>query len=727
MGFAALLLYPLAYVFYRITAVGRENVPPDGPVLLVSNHVSFIDPFLIAMANRRVVRFLVFRAYYEIPIAHWFFRAMGCIPISDHDGPKALIESFRAVREILKKGEAVCIFGEGEISRHGQMLRFKKGFERIVEGLDVPVVPVHLDQVWGSLFSFEGGRVLLKRPRRLPYPVTVYFGKPLKSSADAFDVRQAVQELGSEAFHHRLAGRAPLPLAFMREAKRHPWRFALSDSTGARARYGAALLKAALLGRALSKACGEASNVGVLLPPSVAAALANVGLSLEGRVPVDLNYTASKDVVARCAAKAKITHVVTSRRFIEKLGWSPEGTLVCLEDVGASISTLAALKLAPALFLLPSAWTERLLFPRAMGPLDRLATVMFTSGSTGKPKGVMLSHANILSNIEALAQLYSFGPDDRILGVLPFFHAFGFTVTLWLPLVAGFGAVYHFNPLDARRVGELVEAFQATFLLGTPTFLNVYLRKVESAKFKSLRYAVAGAEKLREEVAKAFLEKFGLAPLEGYGCTELSPVAAANIPDIDWQSAHQKGTKAGSIGQPLPGVVMKIVHPETRAPLAQGEAGLLLVKGPNVMRGYLDDPERTAEAMADGFYVTGDIAAIDADGFVTITDRLSRFSKIGGEMVPHVKIEELLHEAGGTLDQTFIVTAVSDASRGERLIVLYRDYGDIAALVKKLQASGVPKLWVPDIKSFFSVAEFPLLGSGKLDMQKLKAVAASLA
>jgi acyl-[acyl-carrier-protein]-phospholipid O-acyltransferase/long-chain-fatty-acid--[acyl-carrier-protein] ligase len=725
--FIRLLLYPLANLFYRINVVGRENVPAEGPALLVSNHVSFIDAFLITMANQRLIRFLMFRSYYDLPIAGWFFRAMGCIPISDRDGPKALIESFRAARAALERGEAICIFGEGEISRHGQMLRFKKGFERIVDGLDVPVIPVHLDQVWGSIFSFAGGKVLFKRPRRLPYPVTVSFGTPISSSADAFTVRQAVQEVGADAFRHRLAGRAPLPLSFLREAKRHPLRFAFADSTGADLNYGQALLRAALLGPALADACGRADNVGVLLPPSAAAALANVGLALEGKVPVNLNYTTSQEVVSQCASKASITHIVTSRKFIEKLGWTPTGTLVFIEDAATSISKIGALTKALLLFLLPSALLERWVFPAAAGPLDRLATIMFTSGSTGQPKGVMLTHANILSNIEALAQLYSIGPSDRILGVLPFFHSFGFTVTLWFPLVAGCGAVYHYNPLDAKRIGELAEKHRVTFLLGTPTFLNTYLRRIDPAHFKTLRYAVAGAEKLRAEVAKAFAEKFGLTPLEGYGCTELSPVASVNIPDIDWSSSHQKGTKPGSIGHPLPGIVMKVVHPETRAPLPQGEAGLLLVKGPNVMLGYLGDDAKTAESFFEGFYVTGDIASIDAEGFVTITDRLSRFSKIGGEMVPHVKIEEKLHEAAGILEQTFIVTAVADVQRGERLIVLYREYGDIEGLVKKLQESDLPKLWLPGRDAYHKVDEFPLLGSGKLDMQKLKAVAAGLA
>jgi acyl-[acyl-carrier-protein]-phospholipid O-acyltransferase/long-chain-fatty-acid--[acyl-carrier-protein] ligase len=295
--------------------------------------------------------------------------------------------------------------------------------------------------------------------------------------------------------------------------------------------------------------------------------------------------------------------------------------------------------------------------------------------------------------------------------------------TLWLPLVSGMSGVYHYNPLDAKRIGDLVAEYQASFLMGTPTFLLGFIRRVDAEKFKSLRIVLAGAEKLRDDVAKAFEDKFHIEPLEGYGATELSPAAAVNIPDIDWPGSKQKGRKRGTIGQPLPGVFMKVVDPDTGAELPNDAPGLLLVKGPNVMAGYLDDEKHTAEAIRDGYYVTGDIAAIDADGFVTITDRLSRFSKIGGEMVPHIRVEQKLHELAGKVDQTFVVAAVPDDKRGERLVVLVKNYDEVDGLCAKLAASDLPKLWLPAKENFHKVAEFPLLGSGKLDMARLKAAA----
>ena len=720
-----LFLSPVARLFYRIRASGLENVPRNGPALLVSNHVSFIDAFLVGLASPRAIRFLVFRAYYDLPIVGLFFRAMGCIPISGSDSPKALIESLRAARAALEQGSAICIFAEGEISRHGQMLRFKKGFERIVDGLDVPVVPVHLDQVWGNIFSFEGGRLLFKRPHTLPYPVTVSFGRALASTTQAFEVRQAILELGASAFARRLEQKPPLALAFYRQAKKHPLSFAIADSNGARLNYGQALVRAFLLGKALG-ARTSAENVGVFLPPSAGAALANLGLALMGRAAINLNYTASREIVSRCAFKAGVAEIVTSRQFIEKLGWRPEGNLLFLEDLAKAITKPQAAK-AAALLLGPPAWmAERWLLRQARVPLSRTAAVIFTSGSTGEPKGVMLTHSNILSNILAISQVYQLGKGDRMMGVLPFFHAFGFTATLWLPLTTGMGAIYHYNPLDAKRVGELVASHRATFLLATPTFLLNYMRRIEAGQFKSLRYVLVGAEKLRAEAAKAFEDKFGLPPLEGYGCTELSPVAAVNIPDIDWPGIRQKGTKRDTIGHPLPGVFIKIVHPETREALPAGEAGLLLVKGPNVMKGYLGERRLTEEVIQDGYYVTGDIGLMDDDGFIAITDRLSRFSKIAGEMVPHIKIEEKLHELFGAVEQTFIVTGAPDPKRGEKLVVLFKGKVDIENLRGRLAASDLPKLWLPDRADFFPIAEFPVLGSGKLDMLALRALAKSL-
>ena len=266
--------------------------------------------------------------------------------------------------------------------------------------------------------------------------------------------------------------------------------------------------------------------------------------------------------------------------------------------------------------------------------------MIFSSGSTGDPKGVMLSHYNIGSNIEQLEQVFGLNRHDRFLGILPFFHSFGFTGTLWLPAVLGSGVVFHPSPLDTKSIGPLIRQYKGTFLLATPTFLQLYLRACAPEDFGSLRVVMTGAEKLPDRLAAAFEERFGIRPLEGYGCTECSPAVAVNTLDFRSAGFRQVGGKRGKIGHPLPGVSVRIADPDSMQPAPTGQPGLLLVRGPNVMQGYLARPEKTAEVLNDGWYVTGDIAAIDQDGFLQITDRLSRFSKIGGEMVPHIRVEE---------------------------------------------------------------------------------------
>jgi acyl-[acyl-carrier-protein]-phospholipid O-acyltransferase/long-chain-fatty-acid--[acyl-carrier-protein] ligase len=285
--------------------------------------------------------------------------------------------------------------------------------------------------------------------------------------------------------------------------------------------------------------------------------------------------------------------------------------------------------------------------------------------------------------------------------------------------------VYCPNPLDFKAVGDMAQHFRATFLATTPTFLAGYMRKCSPEQFASLRYVIAGAEKLRPRVAETFHEKFGIEPLEGYGCTELSPIVAVNVPDLARGRVRQRGRKPGTVGHPLPGVAVRIVDPETLAPrLTPDTAGLLLVKGANVMQGYLKDPERTQAAIRDGWYITGDLASVDADGFLTIKDRLSRFSKIGGEMVPHIRVEEEIQTLLQAVDEPrCVVTSVPDEHKGESLVVLYVGDLDLERLWGQLAASQLPKLWIPKKDAFHRIDQIPLLGSGKLDLTRIKAMA----
>ncbi|MEC7501200.1 MAG: AMP-binding protein, partial [Planctomycetota bacterium] len=323
------------------------------------------------------------------------------------------------------------------------------------------------------------------------------------------------------------------------------------------------------------------------------------------------------------------------------------------------------------------------------------------------------------------------GEHDVLLGILPFFHVFGYTITLWTVLTLPPKGIYHFSPLEAREVGKLCARHGATIVLATPTFLRGYWRRCEASDFEHVDVLVTGAERLPVELADAVEEKFGIRPIEGYGTTELSPLSAVNIPPSRARGNPDDGVREGTIGRSIPGVDAKIVHRESGEDVPPDTEGMLLFRGPNVMKGYLNDAEKTAEVMRGEWYTTGDIARIDADGFIWITGRESRFSKIGGEMVPHLKIEDAITELlFGDHDEEHekevVVTAVPDVRKGERIVVLYTQLNHSPEeLCRKLAESGLPALWIPSVDSFHRVAEIPVLGTGKLDLKGLKELAIS--
>ncbi len=727
------LLWCATHSLYRIRIAGRDHIPEKGGALFVCNHVSWMDALLLIASTDRPVRFLMLKEIYEKPWVNWGARILGVIPISSEQRPREMLHSLQIASEAIRNGEVVCIFAEGQITRLGQLLPFQRGMERIMKDVDAPIVPVALDGVLGSPSSFKQGHFVWRLPSHIPHPVTVSFGKPLPPSATAFEARQAVQELLASAWQFRRDRMKPLQRQFVRTARRYPRRFAMADAQTPKVTFGSALVKTVFLARRLKKAWSGQKMVGIFLPPSVPGALVNQAALLMGRVPVNLNYTVSESALASCIQQCELKTVVTSRTFLEKVKLAVPCETILLEDLVAGPGLgekLAAFFLAK---FAPAGWLEYALSSNrqsAIGnrkSLDDLATVIFSSGSTGDPKGVMLSHYNIGSNIAQLEQVFGLGKNDRILGILPFFHSFGFTGTLCLPAALGVGVAFHPNPLDAKAIGPLVKHYAVTFLLATPTFLQIYLRGCAPADFGGLRLVMTAAEKLPDRLVTAFEEQFGIRPMEGYGCTECAPAVAVNTPDFRSAGFHQVGVKRGKIGHPLPGVCVRVAdveNPQAGTPVPLGQPGLLLVRGPNVMQGYLGKPEKTAEVLRDGWYTTGDVAVLDEDGFLQITDRLSRFSKIGGEMVPHIRVEEKLHELAEATEQTFVVTGLPDEKKGERLVVLHKLADEkLHPCLQKLAQSDLPNLWKPRPDQFFRVEAFPLLGTGKLDLRKIKELA----
>ena len=719
-----LLLWIAAHTLYRLDLKGQENIPARGGALLTPNHSSWIDAIPLLSATDRPIRFLMFKGIYDHPAIKPFAKILKIIPIASDQGPREMIHSLREASEALRTGEVVCIFPEGEITRIGQLLPFRRGFERIVKGIDVPIIPVNIDGLWGSIFSFSGGRFLWKRPRHIPYPVRVTFGPPLPATATTTEVRTAVQQLGVDAFQRRRRYMKPLTRSFVQMARRHSWRFAMADGRTPKVTFGDALTKTVFLARRLAPLWKDQKMVGILLPPSIPGALVNWAALLQGKVPINLNYTTSNESLASCARQCELQTVITSKMFLEKVKIEPPGRIIYVEDLAEKSRLSEKLIALLSAKLLPARWLERSLGCNRKILLDDTATVIFSSGSTGEPKGVVLSHFNLASNVEQIEQVFHLHKGDSILGILPFFHSFGFTGTLCLPALAGIGAVFHPSPLDAQAIAALVSKYSVSMLLSTPTFLNNYTRRCPPESFGSLRIVMAGAEKLPERVAQAFEDHFGIRPLEGYGCTECSPVVAVNTYDFRAAYFRQVGAKRGTIGQPLPGIGIRIIDPDSGESLPVDKPGLLLVRGPNVMVGYLNHPEKTAEVLKDGWYNTGDIATMDEDGFLRITDRLSRFSKIGGEMVPHIKIEEKLHELLNADGQVLAVTAIPDEKKGERLVVLHTLPEDaLKDCLERLSKSDLPALWKPRPDLFFHVEQLPYLGTGKLDLRRLREIA----
>jgi acyl-[acyl-carrier-protein]-phospholipid O-acyltransferase/long-chain-fatty-acid--[acyl-carrier-protein] ligase len=518
-----------------------------------------------------------------------------------------------------------------------------------------------------------------------------------------------------------------LPRKFLRMCRQNWKRSKVADSTGVELTGGELLVRTLVVRRVLRKIlAADEQYVGVLLPPSAAGVVTNAALGLDRRISVNLNYTVTSEVMNDCIKQCGIKHVVTSRRVMDRLDFKLDVEVVFLEDFKEKITLADKLLSFAAARLMPLSLLEHRLGLTTVKP-DDLLTVIFTSGSTGWPKGVMLTHENVGSNVMAVDEIVRLTKDDVLLGILPFFHSFGYTVTLWTVLALDPKGVYHYSPLEAREVGKLCRKHGVTIMLSTPTFLRSYVRRCEQDDFQAMQVLFTGAEKLPVELADAFEKRFNIRPVEGYGCTELSPIASANIPPGRGTQGQFEGVKEGTIGRPLAGIKAKVVDLDSGADIGPNRTGMLLFTGPNVMKGYLARPDLTKEVLRDGWYVTGDVAEIDEEGFIKITGRISRFSKLAGEMVPHMRIEETLNHVLKLEDAEVIqlaVSAVPDAKKGERIVVLHTGL-DIPPvdICHKLSEAGLPALWIPAADSFRRVPQIPLLGTGKLDLKGLKDLA----
>ncbi len=712
----------LARCVYRVTAFGTDNLP-EGGFLLLPNHITWVDAIVLQLACPRPIRYVVDQEFYRKPILRPFLRLVRCIPIDTRHSHSAI----RVATERIAEGEIVCLFPEGQLERSGTLLRLRRGYELIARHANAAVVPVWLDQLWGSIFSFQGGKFFTKLPKRIRYPVTIAFGKPLEANAaDIATVREELLKLGEFCFSRRTSLDRHLAEACVRGLKRRPFATALVDGLDDSVLSRSKLLgAAAALSRYLRKEFAD-QRAAIVLPASKASMLANLAVTLADKVPVDLNFTMGRAANESCCKRANLRVAISATQFMERLKDFPWPKRVLrLDELMPQLKRKIVFWWIVSL-LVPARLLLRLLrVPNEGG--HREAVLLFTSGSTGEPKGVVVSHRNVVGNVLQFRQLLDAKKDDAILASLPFFHTFGSTVTLWYPLIQGVRIVTYPSPLEAAKNAALIEQYKLTLLLATPTFLRGYLRKVEPDKLRSLRLVITGAEKLPLDLAKNFEERFKQKVFEGYGLTETSPVVSVNLPEPQPTKPGeqvQPSSRLGSVGKMAPGIAAEIREPETNRKLSLHETGMLWLRGVNIFEGYLHDPERTAEVLQDGWLKTGDLGRFDEDGFLYIEGRLSRFSKIGGEMVPHEALEHKivdLLDLSGKDERTVAIVGVQDEAKGEALVLLSAVDVDLAELRKKLHESGVPNLWIP--KHVQRVEAIPVLASGKLDLKRGKELA----
>lgn len=731
--FTRLLLLPILKTGYRFHVNGLKNLPQSGGVLLLGNHISWIDWLVLQAASPRAIKFVMYRPIYNKWYLTWFWRIFKVIPI----GGGASKESIQTIRSYLENGEVVALFPEGHISYNGQINEFQKGFEHVLEGLEnITTVPFYLRGLWGSSFSRADSHYKILSKKRGKREVLVAFGKPINGFIDAVAMKQKVVELSFSAWEHFINEQAPLTHHWLESAKSDLFKECVADAQGTElnnVKFIAAVLSFA---KVLKTKLRGQRHVGVLLPSSAAGAIVNMALFVLGKVPVNLNYTLSAESMQKALAKAQIDTVLSSAKFLDKLtakGFDFNAILadklLFAEDIAKGLNKTAKTHAFLTALFAPQWWIKLRYF--ADVKLDDTATILFSSGSEGDPKGIELSHKNLLTNIKQVSELLNFRRDDVILNSLPIFHSFGLTVTTLLPLCEGVKMVSVADPTDGATIGKMSAKHGVSILFGTSTFFRLYTRnkKLHPLMFQNVRIVIAGAEKLKTDVKDAFRLKFGLEIYEGYGTTETAPVAAVNVPNILEKDSLKEltFTKEGTVGLPLPGTIIKIVDPDTLNELKTGEDGLILIGGGQVMKGYLDDPEKTAEVIAelDGvrYYKTGDKGHIDEHGFVTIVDRYSRFAKIGGEMISLGAVEANLNQAIGE-DAVFVATAVNDDKKGESVVLLVKSELTLSDIQQRIKALNIPPIMLPS--EIFLVDEIPLLGSGKIDFKRAKLLATEL-
>ena len=592
----------------------------------------------------------------------------------------------------------------------------------------LPVLPIAVDLPQESALSIE-------RLKSLPRAV-IAIGKPIPAkSVSGSALRQGLLEAAEEAFSSRSFLKGSLSMALLDGLKKHGSRTKVHDGSDDSVLGFDRLLAAALV---LSKHIKEETDnqrVGIILPPGKAGLVANLAVIFANKTPVNLNFTASHEAIRSAIRQSGLDRFITADPFVRKIAsfpWPPNRDLIFIERV---LPTLKSKIITWTILgkILPVAVIATIFGIGKKKDGDE-AVLLFTSGSSGEPKGVALSHRNMLANVCQFSSRLSVPEGSKLLGCLPLFHSFGATVTLWFPVIEGVDLVTYPNPLDTKRLGELIAQHKVNILLATPTFLRGYMKRVDPDRLKSLEYVVTGAEKLPDSLTTAFKEKFGIEPQEGYGLTETSPATNVNLPNPTPLAGEGviPASRPGSVGHPLPGIAIRLTNPATDKDCPLDQQGVIWLKGANIFPGYLNNPKKSEEVLTkDGWFRTGDVGRVDADGFLFIEGRISRFSKIAGEMIAHETVEAAINKALGLdseAERKIAIVGIPDPKKGEAIVLLSTIAGpaleqECIDLRYKLMDAGLPSLWCP--KTMVPVTEIPVLASGKLDLKGCEGLALS--
>ena len=725
------LLRSVLSMHYKFLVSGVQNIPWEGPVLLVGNHISYIDWAIIQMASPRPMRFVITRRPFEKWYVKLLLSQMETIDLDISNPGPAMEEA----RQALLRGEAVVMFPENVMTSTGNMNRFRLDYSAAVK--DVPhlkFMPFYVQGLWGSSYSMAdaGFKDMVHSGGRI---VSVAFGKELPVDSSPMMVKRAVQELSITAWTSYIRKLRPVASAWIRTVKHigsGPSVYSPDGNHLSANTLATAALSFAGIFEKLTK--GE-KQVGVLIPPSGPGIIVNMACLIRGKTVYNLNYTNTPETMDYCCNVADVKTIITAHAFIDKLkqkGVPMEKLLdkykvYYMEDLKGQLHKSTLVKNFLRVLILPAWYLELRFFKKVS--LDDVATIIFSSGSEGRPKGVELTHLNLMGNIKQCESVLLPTADDVFLGSLPLFHAFGFSITTMLCLVEGVPVATCPDPTDARLVSRMCAQFKVSFMVATGTFLRMWglNRAVHPLMFSHVRAIYAGAEKIREDVRQLYRTKFKLEIFEGFGCTETTPVAAVNTRDVlmDDYKTVLEGNKPGSVGAPLPGTQIRIVDPDTMEELKVGEDGLILIGGAQIMKGYLKDPERTAQAIAvingKRWYKTGDKGHVDEDGYLTIVDRYSRFAKLGGEMVSLGSVDFKISECALFDEIDHFAVSVPDGSKGEKIVLVYageKTEDEVKSLLKEV---GLPPLMLPG--AVVKVDVLPKLGSGKCDIQTGKKIA----